>query len=153
MNSVQVLGNVTKEPIIRATKTGRAVASFSVAVNRRYITANGEEKQLTDYVKIIAWGALAEAAGNELTKGSYVFVEGRYSSRSYTTPSNELRYVYEVVANMIAVPIGQRKKEVQHENIEPAAEKNEIPGGNWNQFGPSRIVPPRMEYDQEEIPF
>ena len=56
MNSVQVLGNLTRDPQIRATKTGRAVASFSIAVNRSYTTPQGEKKDLTDFITVVAWG-------------------------------------------------------------------------------------------------
>ena len=65
MNSVQVLGNLTRDPQIRATKTGRAVASFSIAVNRSYTTPQGEKKELTDFINVVAWGTLAEAVGNQ----------------------------------------------------------------------------------------
>lgn len=82
MNSVQIMGNLTRDPQMRATKTGRAVASFSVAVNRTYSAPNGEQRELTDFVNVVAWGSLAEAVGNQLKKGTRVFVEGRYSSRS-----------------------------------------------------------------------
>ena len=106
MNSVQVMGNLARDPQIRATKTGRAVASFSIAVNRNYTTPQGEQRELTDWINIVAWGNLAEAVGNQLKKGNRVFVEGRYSTRSYDTPDGQRKYVTEVVANMIAVPLG-----------------------------------------------
>ena len=82
MNTVQITGNLAKDPIIRATKTGKAVASFSVGVSKRITKTNGDILDLTDWVNVTAWGKLAEAVGNELTKGSYVFIEGRYSTRS-----------------------------------------------------------------------
>lgn len=103
MNSVQVMGNLARDPQIRATKTGRAVASFSIAVNRNYTTPQGEQRELTDWINVVAWGNLAEAVGNQLKKGTRVFVEGRYSTRSYDTPDGQRRYVTEVVANMIAL--------------------------------------------------
>ena len=106
MNSVQILGNLGRDPIIRATKTGRSVASFSVAVSRNYTTPQGEQRELTDWINVVAWGPLAEAVGNQLKKGSRVFVEGRISSRSYDAQDGTKRYVTEVVANTIAVPIG-----------------------------------------------
>jgi single-strand DNA-binding protein len=106
MNSVQILGNLGRDPIIRATKTGRSVASFSVAVSRTYTTPQGEQRELTDWINVVAWGPLAEAVGNQLKKGSRVFVEGRISSRSYDAQDGTKRYVTEVVANTIAVPIG-----------------------------------------------
>lgn len=106
MNSVQILGNLGRDPIIRATKTGRSVASFSLAVSRNYTTPQGEQRELTDWINVVAWGPLAEAVGNQLKKGSRVFVEGRISSRSYDAQDGTKRYVTEVVANIIAVPIG-----------------------------------------------
>ena len=106
MNSVQILGNLGRDPVIRATKTGRSVASFSVAVSRTYTTPQGEQRELTDWINVVAWGPLAEAVGNQLKKGTRVFVEGRISSRSYDAQDGTKRYVTEVVANTIAVPIG-----------------------------------------------
>lgn len=107
MNTVQITGNLAKDPIIRATKTGKAVASFSVGVSKKITKMNGDILDLTDWINVTAWGNLAEAVGNELTKGSYVFIKGRYSTRSYDTPDGQRRYVTEVVANMIAKPIGK----------------------------------------------
>lgn len=121
MNSVQVLGNLVRDPQIRATKTGRAVASFSIAVNRSYTTAQGETRELTDFINIMAWGTLAETVGNQLRKGARVFVEGRYSTRSYEAADGSRRYVTEVVANLIALPLGTHQ-----EQKEP---------GNFSQFG------------------
>ena len=107
MNTVQILGNLGKEPDIRATGTGKTVASYSVAVKRKYTTQQGEVKELTDWINVVAWGNLAEAVGNQLKKGSRVFVEGRYSTRSYEDKSGNKRYVTEVIANMIAKPLEQ----------------------------------------------
>ncbi len=121
MNSVQVLGILARDPQIRATKTGRAVASFSIAVNRSYTTAQGETKELTDFINIVAWGTLAETVGNQLRKGARVFVEGRYSTRSYEAADGSRRYVTEVVANLIALPLSTHQ-----EQKEP---------GNFSQFG------------------
>lgn len=107
MNTVQILGNLGKDPDIRATGTGKTVASFSVAVKRKYTTQQGEAKELTDWINVVAWGSLAEAVGNQLKKGSRVFVEGRYSTRSYEDKNGNKRYVTEVIANMIAKPLEQ----------------------------------------------
>lgn len=106
MNSVQIMGNLGRDPVMRATKTGRAVASFSVAVSRMYTTPQGEQKEITDWINVVAWGNLAEAVGNQLKKGSRVFVEGRYTTRSYDTPDGQRRWISEVNANFVAIPIG-----------------------------------------------
>lgn len=142
MNTVQITGNLAKDPIIRVTKTGKPVASFSVAVNRRITKQNGDTLELTDWVNVTAWGNLAEAVGNELTKGSYVFIDGRYATRSYDTPDGQRRYITEVVANMIAKPIGRNMK----------ASDVPISGGvRFEDMGTVSQEPP--EYEQGEIPF
>lgn len=105
MNSVQILGNLARDPVVRATKTGRAVASFTVAVNRNFTTPQGEQKEITDWINVVAWGNLAESVGNQLRKGMRVFVEGRYTSRSYDTQDGQRRWAYEVNANMVALPL------------------------------------------------
>jgi single-strand DNA-binding protein len=142
MNTVQITGNLAKDPVIRATKTGKAVASFSVGVSKKITKANGDTLDLTDWVNVTAWGNLAEAVGNELTKGSYVFVDGRYATRSYDTPDGQRRYITEVVANMIAKPIGRNMK----------ASDVPISGGvRFEDMGTVSQEPPG--YEQGEIPF
>ena len=151
MNTVQITGNLAKDPVIRATKTGKAVASFSVGVSKKITKMNGDILDLTDWINVTAWGNLAEAVGNELTKGSYVFIEGRYSTRSYDTPDGQRRYVTEVVANMIAKPIGSN---MQSGNAGVSG------GTSVTQFSASvkfedmgTVSQEPIEYEQEEIPF
>lgn len=151
MNTVQITGNIAKDPIIRVTKTGKPVASFSVAVNRRITKQNGDTLELTDWVNVTAWGKLAEAVRNELTKGSYVFIKGRYATRSYDTPDGQRRYVTEVVANMIAKPIGSN---MQSGNAGVSG------GTSVTQFSApvkfedmGTVSQEPIEYEQEEIPF
>lgn len=139
MNTVQILGNLTRDPQVRMTKTGKAVASFSVAVNRKIATPDGAEKEAADYINVTAWGTLAEAAGNELRKGSRVFVEGRYSTRTYEAQDGTKKYMTEVVANCIAKPLQTKQ-----------AERNPHA---FDRFG----EPPQRQYAQgsfgEDIPF
>lgn len=136
MNSVQIIGNLTRDVQMRATKTGKSVAAFSVAVNRMYTMPNGEQKQLTDFVNVTAWGALAEAAANQLRKATRVFVEGRYTSRSYETQNGEKRYVTEVTANIIAIPL--------------ATVSTQSGSGDFSQFGNPQSEP--VQYEQEPFP-
>lgn len=82
------------------------MASFTVAVNRSFTTPQGEQREITDWINVVAWGNLAEAVGNQLKKGSRVFVEGRFTTRSYDTPDGQRRWVSEVTANFVALPIG-----------------------------------------------
>ena len=142
MNKVEMLGNIGKEPEIRKTGTGKTVASFAVAVSRKYTTQQGEVKELTDWINVVAWGNLAEAVGNELKKGDRVFVEGRYSTRSYEDKSGQKRYITEVIANTIARPIGSKEKEK--------------PVTKFTDFGQASYEPgeiPKKKYEQDDIPF
>lgn len=101
MNSVQILGNLARDPEVRFTKTGRAVATFTVAATNTYIDSQTQEtKEQTAFINCVAWGKLGEAAGN-LRKGSRCFVEGRLQTRSYETQDGQKRYVTEVVANFV----------------------------------------------------
>lgn len=148
MNSVQIMGNLTRDPQMRATKTGKSVASFSVAVNRQYTLPTGEQRELTDFVNVVAWGSLAEAVGNQLRKGTRVFVEGRFTSRSYETQSGEKRYVSEVNANFIALPIGIVHAAQPSQDMGGFAQPSgfsQSNKGNFNQFGSSKT--------DEDIPF
>lgn len=141
MNRVQIMGNLGKDPEIKVTNGGKAVARLSVAVNRKYTDPQGEEKQYTEWVNVVVWGKLAEAAGNELQKGDYVYAEGRYSTRSYEK-NDETRYFTEVVASVIARPIGGKEKEK--------------PVTKFTDFGQASYEPgeiPKKEYDQDDIPF
>lgn len=147
MNSVQIMGNLTRDPQIRATKTGRSVASFSVAVNRSFTAPTGEQREMTDFINVVAWGALAEAVGNQLRKGTRVFVEGRYTSRSYEAQDGQKRYITEVNANMIALPIGMQHAAAPAQDMGGFAQPSGFnqSRGNFNQFGSQQV--------DEDIPF
>lgn len=105
MNSVQLIGNVARDPQVRVTKTGKPVSSFTVACNRKF-----GEKESTDFVNCVAWGALAESVGNQVRKGSRVYVHGRFTTRSYEDSNGDKRYVSEVVADTVAMVLNSAKK-------------------------------------------
>ena len=82
MNRVQLMGNLTKDPVMRSTQSGDKVASFSVAVTEKWKDNNGEWKEQTDFVNCVAWKHFAETAG-KLTKGTKVFVQGKFKTRKW----------------------------------------------------------------------
>ena len=105
MNSVQILGNLARDPELSFTKTGRAVATFTVAATNTYIdSATNETKEQTAFINCVAWAKLGESVGN-LKKGNRVFVEGRIQTRSYDTQDGQKRYVTEVVAGFIGTSL------------------------------------------------
>ncbi|MDU4416156.1 MAG: single-stranded DNA-binding protein [Veillonella parvula] len=104
MNTVQILGNLARDPEVRYTKSGKAVATFTVAASNTYIDSNNETKEQTAFVNCVAWGKLGESIGN-LRKGNRAFVEGRLQTRSYETQDGQKRYVTEVVANFVGTSL------------------------------------------------
>lgn len=103
MNTISIDGRLTRDAAYRTTTTGKGVTSFSVAVNHK-ITVNGQEKELAEFVNVVVWGYQAEPAGN-LKKGARVFVEGRLQSRTYEDKTGQKRYITEVNANLVAIPL------------------------------------------------
>ncbi len=97
-NTVTVVGNVTRDPELRFTSGGKGVASFGLAVNRRY-QVNGEWQEKVSFFNVTAWDQLGENASASLTKGSRVIVTGRLEQREYETNSGEKRNVVEIVAD------------------------------------------------------
>ena len=81
MNKVILLGRLTKDPDVRYTQSGKVVCSFTLAVNRPFLSKNGSRE--ADFIPCVLWGKMAETAGNSLAKGHRVLVEGRLQIRSY----------------------------------------------------------------------
>ena len=104
MNTVQIMGNLARDPEVRYTKSGKAVATFTVAASNTYIDSNNETKEQTAFINCVAWGKLGESIGN-LRKGNRAFVEGRLQTRSYETADGQKRYVTEVVAGFIGTSL------------------------------------------------
>ena len=77
LNKIFLIGNITRDPEIRYTPSGAALCALGLAVNRKYTTAKGEERDETCFVDIDVWGRQAESCQNYLKKGAPVFVEGR----------------------------------------------------------------------------
>lgn len=97
MNKVVLLGRLTKDPEIRYTQTNNTmVASFSLAVNRRF-TKQGEERQ-ADFINIVAWGKTAEFVSKYFKKGQQVGVIGRIQTRNYEDEKGQKHYITEVIA-------------------------------------------------------
>jgi single-strand DNA-binding protein len=96
-NQVILMGNLTRDPELRTTPGGTTVCSFSLALNRSYKAADGEWKEQTDYVDVVAWAALGERVAQYLSKGRAALVNGRIQSRSWEQDGQKRNKV-EVVA-------------------------------------------------------
>ena len=102
LNKVMLIGNLTRDPEIRQTGTGKAVASFAIATNLVWTDASGQKQERAEFTNIVAWGKLADICGRYLKKGGKVYLEGRLQTRDWTGKDGIKRYTTEVVAeNMI----------------------------------------------------
>ena len=101
MNKIIVIGNVGRDPEMRYTPNGQAITSFSVASNRRYRTADGEQREETEWFNVSAFGRLSEICNQYLTRGQQVYVEGRLRGRSYTDRDGQPRYSLDITANEV----------------------------------------------------
>lgn len=101
MNTVQILGNLARDPELRFTKTGRAVATFTVVATNTYVdSTTNEAKEQTAFINCVAWGKTGEAVSN-CKKGDRLLVNGRIQTRSYEDSNGQKKYVTEVVADFI----------------------------------------------------
>ncbi|MFC1590377.1 single-stranded DNA-binding protein [Candidatus Omnitrophota bacterium] len=101
LNKAFLMGNLTRDPELRYIPSGKAVTTFTVAVNRVYSTQSGEKKEIVSFIRIVVWGRRAEVCGEYLSKGSPVFVEGRLQSRSWEGKDGQKRSTLEVIADNV----------------------------------------------------
>jgi single-strand DNA-binding protein len=99
-NKVILLGNLTRDPEVRYTPNGTAVASFAIAVNRRYKQGD-ETKDEVSYIDIVVFGKTAENCGQYLNKGDAILVDGRLQQRRWETEDGQKRSKVEVVAQTV----------------------------------------------------
>ena len=99
-----LIGVLGRDPEMRFTAAGDAVAAFSVSTARDWVSAAGEQQRATDWFNVFAWHRLAELSRERLHEGSVVFVEGRLQSRSWTDESGTAQQRIEIVASQI-VPL------------------------------------------------
>jgi single-strand DNA-binding protein len=102
LNKVMIIGRLTRDPELRNTPNGKAVATIGLATNRIWIDANSQKQKQTEFHNVVMWGKLAEIASQYLRKGGKIYVEGRLQTREWTGQDGVKRYRTEVVGeNMI----------------------------------------------------
>ena len=139
-NKVILLGNLTRDPEMRYTPSGTPIASFGLAVNRRYRQGD-EQKEEVCFVDISAFGRQAELAGEYLSKGRMVLIEGRLQFRSWEDQSGQRRSKLDVIAERV--------------NFMPRASQD---GGSSRQSAGAGAPPPYRDDDipppqDDDIPF
>lgn len=115
MNSVVLIGRLAKDPEIRYTQTGKAVTSFTLAVNRGY----GQDQQ-ADFIPIVVWEKQAENCANYLQKGSQIGLQGRIQPRSWEKQDGTKGYITEIVATTVEFLSTKQKTKSQTTSEEQA---------------------------------
>jgi len=133
-STVTIVGNITRDPELRFTAGGKGIASFGLAVNRRW-QQNGEWQEKVSFFNVTAWDTLGENIAASLTKGTRVIVTGRLEQREYETKEGEKRNVVEIVADEIGPSLRWARAEV--ERIARDGGGNSGGGSNSNAGGGS----------------
>jgi single-strand DNA-binding protein len=151
-NNVTIIGNCTRDPELRFTPSGMAVATFGVAVNRRWQNRSTNEwEEAVSFFDVTAWQQLAENVSESVQKGTRVVVAGRLDQRSWETQDGEKRSKVEIVADEIAPSLRYATATIV---------KNERRGGDFDSSsggggGGNKAVAnePPAGYDMDEEPF
>jgi single-strand DNA-binding protein len=155
-NRVILLGNTTRDPELRYLQSGMAVTDLGLAVNDRRKSANGEWVDETTFVDVTLWGRTAEIAGEYLTKGSPVLIEGRLKLDSWETQDGQKRSKLKVVGERMQL-LGGRGQGGGEGGGRPAPAARRAPQNNpYNQAAPADDMydaPPPDAAGGDEIPF
>jgi single-strand DNA-binding protein len=153
-SNATIVGNLTRDPELRFTPNGSQVATFGVAVNRRWRGQNGDWQENVSFFNVTCWNDLAENVASTLQKGNRVLVSGRLEQRSWETQQGEKRSTVEIVADEVGPSLRWASAEIQRNERREGG-----PGGNdtWSGGGgggrPVSNEPPAAAYDPTEEPF
>src|SRR6059058_4096166 len=101
VNKALLIGNLGKDPEVRFTASGRAVARFPVATSEVWNDAEGQRQERTEWHNVVVWGKQAETCGQYLAKGRQVYVEGSIRTRQYDDKEGNRRYITEIIAQRV----------------------------------------------------
>jgi len=167
LNKVLLVGRVTADPQVRTTPSGSAVTTIGVATNRVWTDKNNQKQEETEFHNVVLWGRQAEIAGQYLTKGAMVLIEGRLQTRSWTDKTGGQRKTTEVVAERLQLgPRPQGGAQGGGGNFRGASNAGGAPAGSGSDAKPTDkdAAPPleeipvinlddENEIKPEEIPF
>lgn len=108
LNRATVLGRLTRDPEVRSTPSGQSVANVGIATNRVWTDNTGVRQERVEYHNVVLWGKLADIAGQYLSKGRRVYVEGRLETRDWTGQDGVKRYRTEIIADNLIMLDGAR---------------------------------------------
>jgi single-strand DNA-binding protein len=143
LNKVMLIGNLGKDPEVRYTAGGTAVASFSIATTEKFKGKSGDWEEKTEWHNITLWARLAEIAGEYLSKGKTVYIEGRLQTRKWQDKEGKDRYTTEIVGEKMQMLSG--KGEGGGGNARPASKpsQQDYQGSSYQEpvFNPDDEIP------------
>ncbi|HVE86479.1 MAG TPA: single-stranded DNA-binding protein [Myxococcales bacterium] len=158
VNKVILIGNLGRDPEVRFTPSGQAVANFTIATNESWTDKQGQKQERTEWHRIVVWGKLAELCGEYLSKGRQAFVEGRLQTREWTDKEGKKNYTTEVVAQNVqflgsrgegAGPRARPQNGAQDYGPPPPGMEEGGMNGNGAMSGSGGGAPP----PEDDIPF
>ncbi len=111
LNRASILGRVTRDPEVRSTNSGQSVCTLSVATNRSWTDNAGTKQEKSEFHNCVLWGKLADIAGQYVTKGRRIYLEGRIETRDWTDQAGVKRYRTEIVVENMIMLDGPRGSE------------------------------------------
>jgi|SRR5205807_201067 len=158
VNKVILVGNLGKDPEVKYTPSGTAVAKFSLATNERFKDKGGEWQDRTEWHSIVAWQRLAEIIGEYVKKGSKVYIEGRLQTSSWDDKqSGEKKYRTEIIAHDLVLLGGRGESGGGGGDYEGRSSRGAsaaAPASSFDQRGPQSDDPGAPpEITDEDIPF
>jgi single-strand DNA-binding protein len=151
VNKVILIGNLGKDPEVKYTPSGTAVAKFSLATNERYKDKSGEWQDRTEWHNIVAWQRTAEIAGEYLKKGRSVYIEGRLQTRSWDDKeTGQKKYMTEIVVSDLVLLGGGRG---EGENAGGGAQRSRSSASSGGGQKPEDDFAQSTTITDEDIPF
>jgi single-strand DNA-binding protein len=152
LNKAFIIGNLTRDPELKALPSGTKVCSFSVATNRIYKDKDGARQETAEYHNIVAFAKLGELAGQYLKKGQQVLVEGRIQTRSWET-NGEKKYRTEIVADNVQFGTKAGSAPSTGSSKSPAGESAKSGESDPVESSGDKIDYPSEEINPDDIPF
>lgn len=148
INSVNLTGRLTKEVDLRYTSNGKAVGSFTLAVDRQFKNAHGEKE--TDFINFVVWGKSAETMVNYTRKGSLIGITGRIQTRNYENQQGQRVYVTEVVAENFTF---LESKNSQNGQQDPSQRQDNFRNYKQENKDPFLSSGQSIDIDESMLPF
>jgi single-strand DNA-binding protein len=140
VNKAVLIGRLGKDPEMKYTPSGTAVASFSIATNYSIKDGEGNFVDKTDWHNIVVFGRRAEFAGEYLSKGRLVFIEGRIQTRNWEDQNGNKRYITEIISSDVQL-LGSKGESTDKETEEPAVDEK------------AKDVPVQEDEEADDLPF